>query len=179
MTITNLLCDTSLQTLEQLAVFFRAFLNNPRKWLSIQNNTHDKNNNKNISDLKNANLKKDAVSSIYPCFLTYRIYLSVTEKSNTYGVSFPQAFISKNNSVSLNQLKGLLPWDQANNARMKELKLMFTANERIKRNAFTHRFQLKSLHTIMSHLIQLTNKSYTLSHFKNAPLINSRFLREK
>lgn len=64
------------------------------------------NNNKNISDLKNANLKKDAVSSIYPRFLTYRSYLSVTEKSNTYDVSFPQASISKNNSVSLNQLKG-------------------------------------------------------------------------
>ena len=83
------------------------------------------NNNKNISDLKNANLKKDAVSSIYSRFLTYRSYLdavssiysrfltyrsyfSVTEKSNTYDVPFPHASISKNNSVSLNQLKGLL-----------------------------------------------------------------------
>ena len=65
-------------------------------------------NNKNISDLKNANLKKDAVSSIYPYFLTYCNYLSVIEKSNTYDVSFPQAPISKNNSVSLNQLRGLL-----------------------------------------------------------------------
>ena len=65
-------------------------------------------NSKNISDLKNANLKKDAVSSIYPGFLTYRSYLSVTEKSNTYDISFPQTSISKNNSVSLNQLKGLL-----------------------------------------------------------------------
>ena len=72
------------------------------------------NNNKNISDLKKLNLKKDAVSSIYPRFLTYRHYLSVTEKSNTYDVSFPQASISKTNSVSLNQLKGLLPWQQAN-----------------------------------------------------------------
>ena len=35
-------------------------------------------------------------------FLTYRSYLSVTEKSNTDDVSFPQASISKNNSVSLN-----------------------------------------------------------------------------
>ena len=60
------------------------------------------NNNKNISDLKNANLKKDAVSSIYPHFLIYR---SFTEKSNTYDVSFPRASISKNNSMSLNQLK--------------------------------------------------------------------------
>ena len=41
-------------------------------------------------------------------FLTYRSYLSVTEKSNTYDVSFPQASISKNNSASLNQLKDLL-----------------------------------------------------------------------
>ena len=62
---------------------------------------------------KNANLKQDAVSSIYPRFLTYRSYLSVTEKSNTYDVSFPQASMSKNNSVSLNQHKGLLPWQQA------------------------------------------------------------------
>ena len=37
------------------------------------------------------------------------LYLSVTEKSNIYDVSFPQASISKNNSVSLNQLKGLPP----------------------------------------------------------------------
>ena len=73
-----------------------------------------KKNNKNISDLKNANLKKDAVSSIYPCCLTYRSYLSVTEEFNSYDVSFPQASISKNNSVSLNQLKGLLPWQQTN-----------------------------------------------------------------
>ena len=63
------------------------------------------NNNKNISDLKNANLKNDTVSSSYPRFLTYRSYVSVTEKSNTYDVSFPQASISKNNSVSLNQQK--------------------------------------------------------------------------
>ena len=63
------------------------------------------NNNKNISDLKkNANLKKDAVSSIYPRFLTYRSYVAVTEKSNTYDISFPQASISKNYSVSLIQL---------------------------------------------------------------------------
>ena len=58
-------------------------------------------------------LQKDAVSSIYPRFWTYHSYLSVTEKSNTYDVSFPQASISKNNSVSLNQLKGLLSWQQA------------------------------------------------------------------
>ena len=64
------------------------------------------NNNENMSNLKNTNLKKDA--SIYPRFVTYRSYSSVTEKSNTYDVSFPQASISKNNSVSLNQLKGLL-----------------------------------------------------------------------
>ena len=75
------------------------------------------NNNKNIPDLKNAKLKKDAVSSIYPRFLTYSSYLSVTEKSNTYDVSFPQASMSKNNSVSLNQLKGLLP--QAKNMQQK------------------------------------------------------------
>ena len=31
----------------------------------------------------------------------------------TYDVSFPQASISKNDSVSLNQLKDLLPWQQA------------------------------------------------------------------
>ena len=36
-------------------------------------------------------LKKDAVSSIYP----RRSYLSVTEKSITYDVSFPQTFVSK------------------------------------------------------------------------------------
>ena len=63
------------------------------------------NNNKNLSYLKNANLKKDSDSSIYPRFLTYRSYLSITEKSNTYDVSFSQASISKNNSVSLNQPK--------------------------------------------------------------------------
>ena len=57
-------------------------------------------------------LKKDAVLSIYTRFLTYRSYLSVTEKSNTYDVSFPQPSIFKNNSVSLNQLKGLLPWNK-------------------------------------------------------------------
>ena len=66
------------------------------------------NDNKNISDLKNANFKKDVVSSIYPRIFIYRSYLSVTEKSNTNDVSFPQASISKNNSESLNQLKGLL-----------------------------------------------------------------------
>ena len=54
-------------------------------------------NNKDIFDLENANIKKDAVSSIYPHFLTYRSYLCVIEKSNTYDVSFPQASISKNN----------------------------------------------------------------------------------
>ena len=54
---------------------------------------------------KNANIKKDAVSSMYPRFLTYPSYLSVIEKSNTYDLSFPQASISKNNLVSLNQLK--------------------------------------------------------------------------
>ena len=44
------------------------------------------------------------------CNIFMQLYLkSVTEKSNTYDVSFPQASISKNNSVSLNQLKGLLP----------------------------------------------------------------------
>ena len=75
------------------------------------------NNNKNIFELKNANLKKDAISSIYPRFFTYRSYLSVTEKSNTYDVSFPQASISKNNSVSLNQLKGMVPWQQAKKAK--------------------------------------------------------------
>ena len=72
------------------------------------------NNNKNISDLKNANLKKDAVSSIYSRFSTYRSYVSITQMSNTYNVLFPQASISKNNSVSPNQLKGFLPWQQAN-----------------------------------------------------------------
>ena len=82
-----------------LQYFFAYFLNDPRKWFSLQYNTRDmKNNNKNISDLKNANLKKDAVST----FLTYRSYLKVTEKSSTYEVSFPQASVSKNNSVSLN-----------------------------------------------------------------------------
>ena len=60
-----------------------------------------------MSDLKIANLKKDAVSSIYLRFLTYRSYLSDTEKSNTYHVLFPQASVSKQKSVSLNQLKGL------------------------------------------------------------------------
>ena len=79
------------------------------------------NNNRNISDLKNGNLKKDRDSSIYPRFLTYRSYLSVTEKSSTYDVSFPQASISKNSSVSLNQLKGLLPWQQAKNNSNKGL----------------------------------------------------------
>ena len=68
------------------------------------------NNNKNMSDLKISDLKKDTVSSICPRFFTYCCYWSVTEKSNSYDVSFPQASISKNNSVSLNQLKGLLPW---------------------------------------------------------------------
>ena len=43
------------------------------------------------------------------CNIFMQLYLkSVTEKSYTYDVSFPQASISKNNSVSLNQLKGLL-----------------------------------------------------------------------
>ena len=65
------------------------------------------NNNKNISDLKMQTLKKDVVSSIYSLFFTYHSYSSVTEKSNTFDVSFPQASISKNKSVSLNQLKGL------------------------------------------------------------------------
>ena len=83
-----------------------------------------KNNNKNISDLnKMQNLKKDAVfQSIHVFFFfffffffTYRSYLTVTEKSNIYDVSFPQASISKNNSVSLYQLKGLLPWQQVKN----------------------------------------------------------------
>ena len=84
---------------------FLTYENKPRETLFQVNN----NNNKNISDLKRANLKKDTVSSIYPRFFTYRSYLSITEKSNTYDVSFPQASISKNNSVSLNQRKGLLP----------------------------------------------------------------------
>ena len=42
-------------------------------------------------------------------FFPYRSYLSVAEKFSTYDISFPQASISKNNSVSLNQLEGLLP----------------------------------------------------------------------
>ena len=50
---------------------------------------------------------------MYPHFLTYS-YLSVTGKSNIYDVSFPQDPISKNNSVSLNRLKSLLPRQQAN-----------------------------------------------------------------
>ena len=63
-----------------------------------------KNNyNKNISDLKNANLKKDAVSSIYSRFLTYLSYLSVTEMSNTNYVSFPHASITPGNVVRGNQ----------------------------------------------------------------------------
>ena len=48
--------------------------------------TMKNNNNKNISDLKNANRKKDAVSSIYPRCLTYCNYISVTEKSSTYDI---------------------------------------------------------------------------------------------
>ena len=70
------------------------------------------NDDKNVSDLENANLKKDAVSSLYPRFLTYLNYVSVIEKSNPYDVSFPLASISKNNSVSLYQLKGLLAASQ-------------------------------------------------------------------
>ena len=85
------------------AVFFRVFLERPSKMVRF--NTIRAMKNK--SDLKNANLKKDAVSSVYQRFLIYRSYLSVTEKSNTHDVSFPQASISKNNYVSLNQLKGL------------------------------------------------------------------------
>ena len=57
-------------------------------------------------------------------FLTHRSYLSVTEKSNTYDVSFPQASISKNKSVSLNQRKGLLPWQQAKNLILKNITKM-------------------------------------------------------
>ena len=48
-----------------LQYFSAYFLNDPRKWFI---RTMKNNNNKNISDLKNANLKKDAVSSIYPRF---------------------------------------------------------------------------------------------------------------
>ena len=75
-----------------LQYFSAYFFNNPRKWFSLQYNTRDEKQlqQKHIR-FKNANLKKDAVSSIYPRFLTYRSYLSVTEKFNTYGVSFPQA----------------------------------------------------------------------------------------
>ena len=49
-------------------------------------------------------LKKMQFHQSIHFFLTYRSYLSITEKSNTYDVSFPQASISKYNSVSLNQL---------------------------------------------------------------------------
>ena len=92
------------------------FLNNPRKWFSLQYKTRDeKQQHQKHIRFRNVNLKKDAVSSVYPRFLTYRSYLSVTKKSNTYDVSLPQAFISKNKSVSLNQVKGLWPWQQAKN----------------------------------------------------------------
>ena len=87
--------------MEQLCNIF------PRiSWTTLENgfrfntsmfNTRDekqqqKKKKKNISDLKNANLKKDAVSSIYPRILIDR-YLSVTEKSNTNDVTFPQASV--------------------------------------------------------------------------------------
>ena len=88
--------------------FSAYFLNDHRKWFSLQYNTCDEKQQQHIR-FKNANLKKYTVSSIYPRFLTYRSHLSVTEKSNTYDISFPQASFSKNNSVSLNQLKGSKP----------------------------------------------------------------------
>ena len=37
---------------------------------------------------------------VFWLFLTYHSYLSVTEKSNTYDVSFPQASISENYELS-------------------------------------------------------------------------------
>ena len=74
-------------TLQYFSVYV---LNDPRKCFHFNTVRVMTNNNKNISHLKNANLKKDAVSSIYPRFFTYRSYLSVTEKSNTYDISFPQ-----------------------------------------------------------------------------------------
>ena len=54
-----------------------------------------------------------------------RSTLSVTEKSNIYDISFPQASISKNNSVSLNQLKGLLPWQQVKTRGLLEWTISF------------------------------------------------------
>ena len=85
--------------------FSAYFLKDARKWFSLQYNTRDKKQ----QQQKHIQFKKGAVSSIYPRFWTYRSYLCVTEKSSTYDVSFPQASISKNNSVSRNQLKGRKP----------------------------------------------------------------------
>ena len=55
---------------------------------------------------------KDALYIIEICVVGLEILGKMacfidSKKSNTYDVSFPQASISKNNSVSLNQLKGL------------------------------------------------------------------------
>ena len=67
MTITNLLCDMSLYTLEQLCSFLAYFLDDPRQWFSLHNNTRDeKQQQQKHIRFKNPNLKKDAVSSIYP-----------------------------------------------------------------------------------------------------------------
>ena len=67
-----------------------------KKTKKKNNNNNNKKQNKNISDLKKVNLKKDAVSSIYPRYLTYRSYLSVTEKFNTIWRFIPTSLYFQN-----------------------------------------------------------------------------------
>ena len=53
-----------------------------------------------------------------------------------------------------------------NNARMKKIKLAVTANERIKHDVFTHRFQLNILQITLSQLIQLINNSCMCGNYQ-------------
>ena len=82
-------------------------MNDPRKWFSLQYNDEKQQQQKHIRFKTKQTLKKMQFHESIHVFLTYRSYLSVTEKSSTYDFSFPQASISENNSVSLNLLKGL------------------------------------------------------------------------
>ena len=78
------------------AVFFRVFLERLSKMVfaSIQYARWKTTTKKHIR-FKKCKPWKDAVSSISSRFLTCHSYLSVTGKSNTYDVSFPQASIPK------------------------------------------------------------------------------------
>ena len=91
------------------AVFFCGFLERPSNMVFLQYNTcYEKQQQKHIRFKKCKPSKRCSFVNL-STFFWHRSYLSVTEKSNTYDLSFPQASISKNNSVSLNQLKGSKP----------------------------------------------------------------------